>query len=82
MGMNVDMHVGDDGITIESRSYTQDPEGEYFKFVVADIKVKDAQLRLFLRHIGDVDKLAFEFESLARSLREQYRELGEKGETK
>lgn len=78
MAMHIDMHVErTEGLKVSSRSYATDETEEFHTFTAVDLVVKGGTVRLFLTDIKDVDKLAFEFETLARSLREQYPSIAE-----
>lgn len=72
MSADINFHFLE-GKTKTSNSVYTHPDKPETDFVVVRIESGDgAKLSLFLRNLEDVDRLAFEFENLTRTLREEY----------
>jgi hypothetical protein len=72
--MHVSMHIHPElgGILDVSSQYLCDVGETHAEIVSVKIRVGADDVILFLDTIEDVDKLAFEFETLARTLRDEH----------
>jgi hypothetical protein len=72
MSIHLNIHVTPkQHLDVRSLPFNSERE-QKAKFVTVDLRVSDSDnvIKLFLSNIEDVDRLAFEFENLSRSLRE------------
>jgi len=70
MSVTVGLHVSDsEKLEVSSTVHN---EGKAAPFVVTRMSVGSDTVSVFVSDVADIDRLAFEFETLARELRESY----------
>ncbi|HEY6020729.1 MAG TPA: hypothetical protein VIY48_12785 [Candidatus Paceibacterota bacterium] len=68
MSANIDLHITDETVTVESRIHPMTDQPDFATFTIGS---GNTMVRLYVRKLEDLEKIAFELNALIREARDE-----------